>query len=207
MQRAQNLYGVGGAACGVAPLLSDTDLTAGTNEDASYRVRHMEMEATCAGLDHQQLLYEACSHLISAAASWLDTLTLSTWAEFRTAVVSRFGELVASKLCSCMQNKNEDVASYAYRCQRLTAKLNAASSALPSCILPSLHTSGSGAASSSGGRPGRSLHINATWSRLLVIVDLLGCNPFRLAAKQSLQFSGAQPLLQLVEVILAIDHR
>ena len=117
----------------------------GTNEDVLHWVWHMEMEATCAGLDHQQLLYKACAHLTSAAASWLDTITLSTWAEFRTALVSRFGEqpeLVASKLYSCRQNKNEDVASYADRFQRLTAKLNAASSALPSCILLRLFIEG-----------------------------------------------------------------
>ena len=151
MQRAQDLYGVGGAACGVAPLQLDTDLTAGTNEDALHRVRHMEMEATCAGSCIKHM--HACSHLISAAASWLDTLTLSTWAKFKIPIVSRFGEqpeLVASKLYSCRQNKNEDVASYADRCQRLIAKLNAASSALPSCILPSLRTSGSGAEGSMG---------------------------------------------------------
>ena len=127
----------------------------GTIEDVLHWVRHMEMEAASAGLDDQQLLYITCARLTSAAASWLDTWSinltkcssfrLSPWAEFRRAVINRFGEqpeLVANKMYNCKQTRDENVANKSDHLQRLATLLNAAQSPMPSSTLLRLSIEG-----------------------------------------------------------------
>ena len=117
----------------------------GSSEDVHHWVRHLEMEAASAHFDDQQLLYKACSNLTGAAASWLDTIVLSTWSDFKVSLINRFGEqpeVIVNKLYSCRQDRSEDVASFADRFQQLTAKLTLSQNSMPNCLILRLFIDG-----------------------------------------------------------------
>lgn len=117
----------------------------GSNEDVAHWCRHLQMEAALENWNDQQLLYKACSRLTGAAAVWLDTHTLSTWADFRQALISRFAEqpeAIANRLFRCKQSSRECTAAFADRFQHLAAKLDITQNQLPQSLLVRLFIDG-----------------------------------------------------------------
>ena len=104
------------------------------HEDPASWLRQLERSATFEGWTDHQLLCRACASLCGDAATWLDTVEICRWNDFKSLFTHRFApsiDALWSQFRRVRQHKREPVAEYADRFQMLTAKLAAQMASLP----------------------------------------------------------------------------